>query len=126
MKNINDEIRGLKQAQIAYKLTIKEKDAEIKHLEERHNKCCKSNEMYQFTIDRQAEEIKAWVVLSGELKVKQKEQSSLLDEMVSMLKISDIQIKYLHKKFKETGSGNSVILSIEALINKHNQLKQKG
>lgn len=39
-------------------------------------------------------------------------------EMLDVLKEAKLQIEYLHKKFGETGSGNSVISRIETVIEK--------
>lgn len=42
-------------------------------------------------------------------------------ELLQALENSNLQIKYLHEKFKETGSGNSILSKNKSLIQKHKQ-----
>ena len=42
-------------------------------------------------------------------------------ELLEALENSNLQIKYLHEKFKETGSGNSILSKNKSLIQKHKQ-----
>ena len=39
-------------------------------------------------------------------------------ELVAVLEEARLQIKYLHEKFQETGSGNSVLSRINAVLRK--------
>ncbi len=41
-----------------------------------------------------------------------------IDELINLLKEAQIQIEYLHEKFKETGSGNQVLAKIKQAIAK--------
>lgn len=43
---------------------------------------------------------------------------ALAEELETVLQEAELQINYLHEKFKETGSGNSVLLRIESALSR--------
>lgn len=45
-------------------------------------------------------------------------RDELIRELVSVLEQSDLQIEYLHRKFKPTGTGNSVLSRIRTAVAK--------
>lgn len=49
---------------------------------------------------------------------KEAQQEVLINEMAEVLQEAKMQIEYLHKKFQETGTGNSVCARINSVLNK--------
>lgn len=51
-------------------------------------------------------------------KLIEREKTDINPEVLAVLREAEDQIRYLHTKFQETGSGNSVLAKIKSIINR--------